>query len=341
VSEPDSSALYRAAGLVRTAVRSALADHACVIVALSGGVDSLTLLRATLLEGDGLRVIAGIVDHGLQEDSAAVAERVAVLASQLGCQEVHSLPVVVPETSAGPEAAAREARYHALTTLADRVRADRILLGHTLDDQAETVLLGLARGSGTRSLAGMSRQRGLLNRPLLGLRRHVLEQAAHYWELEPWLDPHNQESRFARVRVRQTVLPVLEAELGPGIAEALARTAGLAAQDADALDSLAEREYRIVAAHDGSLAVRPLQQAPAALASRVIRLWLRARGVPANDLSAGHIGAVLRLVHQYRGQGPLSLPGHLRVHRTGDSLWAVSVSNLNSEQPPAEESHDA
>ena len=142
------------------------------------------------------------------------------------------------QADGGPEAAARTARYAALQSEAAGRQAT-IWLGHTLDDQAESVLLGLARGSGPRSLAGMAARTGRLVRPLLGLRRSVTEQACAELDLDPWRDPHNDDPRFARVRVRRTVLPTLEAELGPGVAEALARTAALVRDDADLLDGLA------------------------------------------------------------------------------------------------------
>ncbi len=118
--------------------------------------------------------------------------------------------------------------------------AAAVMLGHTMDDQAETVLLGLARGSGARSLAGMQDASGRYLRPLLGLRRWQTGAACSALGLEPWADPQNCDPAYARTRVRQQVLPMMEELLGPGITEALARTADRLRADADALDALAD-----------------------------------------------------------------------------------------------------
>ncbi len=160
----------------------------------------------------------------------------------LGLDPVEVLAVTVG-TSGGPENAAREARYAALSEAAGRLGAAAVLLGHTRDDQAETVLLRLARGSGTRSLAGMPARTGIYRRPLLELGRGTTVAACAALGLVPWEDPHNLDGRYARVRVRRRLLPALEDELGPGVAEALARTAGLCRDDADALDAWAEEAY--------------------------------------------------------------------------------------------------
>ncbi|WP_116949348.1 tRNA lysidine(34) synthetase TilS [Jiangella endophytica] len=228
---------------VRRAVRTALADltdGATVLVACSGGADSLSLAAATawVAPRAGLRAGAVCVDHGLQTGSAERARSTAALLCGLGLDPVVTVHVDASRGPDGPEGNARSARYAALTTAAARTGAAAVLLGHTLDDQAETVLLGLARGSGTRSLSGMAERSGPLRRPLLGLRREVV-RAALPAGLTPWEDPHNEDDAYARARVRHRVLPVLEAELGPGVAQALARTAALARADADALDAAA------------------------------------------------------------------------------------------------------
>jgi hypoxanthine phosphoribosyltransferase len=138
----------------------------------------------------------------------------------------------------GPEAAARSARYAALDTAVRDLGLTAVLLGHTLDDQAETVLLGLARGAGARSLAGMAPVRGPYRRPCSTSSGRSSGGPATQAGLDPWEDPHNAARDFARVRVRSSVLPLLEAELGPGVAAALARTAAQLREDADALDAL-------------------------------------------------------------------------------------------------------
>src|SRR5262245_43174201 len=227
----------------RRAVREALADlspGSLALVALSGGADSLALLAAAAFEAPraSLRCGAIVVDHGLQADSASVAATTARQARDLGADPVE-VRRVDAEGPGGPEAAARAARRTALRAAADVHGAAAVLLGHTRDDQAETVLLGLVRGSGTRSLSGMAARDGLWRRPLLGLRREQTEAVCRDVGLDWWTDPHNADAALTRVRVRTRVLPVLEAELGPGIVDALARTADLSRADADLLDVLA------------------------------------------------------------------------------------------------------
>jgi tRNA(Ile)-lysidine synthase len=288
-----------------------------LLVACSGGPDSLALAAGAAVvarrRGDEVRAV--VVDHGLQPGSDAVATGVAeLLRSRVGI-ETAVVHVDVTDAGSGPEAAAREARYAALEQAAGP--RELVLLGHTLDDQAETVLLGLARGSGLRSLSGMAVVRGHFVRPLLGLRRAVTVACCAEFGLEPWLDPHNADGRFARVRVRQRVLPMLEAELGPGVAEALARTAELARADADLLDELAAEQAE--ATPDG-LSCRRLAELGGALRSRVLRAWLLGEG--AREVSASGVAAVSELVTDWHGQRWIDLPG-VRVRRTGDHLQVV------------------
>ena len=299
----------------RRAVRAVLPPDGLVLVALSGGPDSLALAAATAFEAAG-RAGAVIVDHGLQGGSAAVAERAADQARALGLDPVIVVAVTVG-TDGGPEAAARDARYRALSDAAASTGARAVLLGHTLDDQAETVLLGLARGSGATSLQGMEQVSGLYRRPLLGIRRSVTEQACVDAGLTAWNDPQNSDPAFTRVRVRSTVLPLLEAELGPGVAEALARTAEQLREDADALDHFAEEiveELADIAEAGISLPVSALASNPPALRQRLIRLAVQGEFHLA--LSRQHTLEVARLVTDWHGQGPLDLPG-LTVKREG------------------------
>jgi tRNA(Ile)-lysidine synthase len=310
---------------IRRAVREALAgspDAALVLVALSGGPDSLALAAATAFEAPraGLRAGAVVVDHGLQEGSADVAARAAGQARELGLDPVVVKTVTVG-AEGGPEAAARTARYAALAGAAAELGAAAVLLGHTLDDQAETVLLGLARGSGGASLSGMTASSSLANltylRPLLGIRRATTLQACLDAGLEPWHDPQNADLAFARVRVRESVWPMLERELGPGIAEALARTAEQAREDSEALDHFADEQVEELADHAEagiSLSVKGLEHNPAALRQRIIRLAVAAEfGV---SLSRAQTLEVARLVTGWHGQGSLDLPG-VRVVRQG------------------------
>jgi len=307
---------------VRLAVRRCLADLDAdastgpVLVACSGGPDSVALAAATAFEAPRAGRPAGAVtvDHGLQAGSAERAAALADHLRRLGLDPVEVATVEVG-SAGGPEAAAREARYHALDEAADRHGAAAVLLGHTLDDQAETVLLGLARGSGPRSLAGMPASRGRFVRPLLGLDRATVRAAARASTLPVWDDPHNADPAFARARVRDEVLPVLEKALGPGVPEALARTAALARADADALDGWAATAYDEALAGPGVLAVGTLAGLPPAVRSRVLRRAALAAGAPGTDLTAGHVAELDRLVTDWHGQGPLHLPGGVRADR--------------------------
>lgn len=266
-------------------------------VALSGGPDSLALTAAA---AGVLPTTALIVDHGLQPGSADVAEAARERAEALGCRRARVLRVEVG-VAGGPEAAARAARYAALEAGRDGAP---VLLGHTLDDQAETVLLGLGRGSGPRSIAGMRPCDPPWYRPLLTQRRALCGQACAELGLLPWDDPHNSDRRFTRVRLRLEVLPLLEGVLGGGVAEALARTATALREDTDTLDDLAAREPAAAAGAEG-LEVAAVAGLPAALRRRVLRGWLLGGG--ATGLTDGQIRAVDSLVTGWRGQGGVAV----------------------------------
>lgn len=299
---------------VRTALRRFLTTHntaETVAVACSGGADSLALAAATAHCGPrlGVAVHGLIVDHQLQPDSAEVARDTAATLQQLGCAQVRVLRVEVSGPG-GLEAAARRARYRALRQAAPP--GALVLLGHTLDDQAETVLMGLGRGSGPRSLAGMRELDPPWGRPLLRVRRTTTAAACAALGLRPWVDPHNSDPRFRRVRLRRDVLPLLEEVLGGGVAQALARTAEQLREDLDVLDELAER--LLAEAGQGSeLTLPPLAGQPAALRRRVLRRWLLDAGVP--ELTDGHLRAADDLIGRWAGQGALRLPGAIEVHR--------------------------
>jgi tRNA(Ile)-lysidine synthase len=291
-----------------------------LVTACSGGADSLALAFAAryVASRRDLKYAAVIIDHGLQQGSADIAARVRDQLDRLGYHDVTITAVQVDQSAAaGLEAAAREARYRALDTEA-RARSATLMLGHTLDDQAETVLLGLARGSGSRSLAGMASRAGHFVRPFLGIRRATTEQVCAELGLNPWQDPHNADRRFTRVRVRETVLPTLEAELGPGVAEALARTAELVRDDNELLDRLATEASRIEGmGGTDTLDCSALQAQPPALRRRIIRLWLLTHGL--GDLSLRHISAVESLVIDWHGQKAIQIPG-ATVTRTARRL---------------------
>jgi tRNA(Ile)-lysidine synthase len=299
---------------VRRAVRLALADvHGPVLVACSGGADSLALAAATAFVCRDQPAGLVTVDHGLQDGSANRAQQVAAFGYELGFDPVHTARVEVGRDG-GPEAAARQVRYSAL----DRVAAGAtVLLGHTLDDQAETVLLGLGRGSGPRSIAGMRAVDGRYRRPLLGVRRATTRAACLALGLAPWDDPHNADPSFRRVRLRHEVLPLLEEVLAGGVAEALARTALLLQQDLDALDQLCAGSDGRSERRD-ELPVAELAGKPTAVRSRVLRDWLAA--VCPHALSGVHLAALDALVVSWHGQGPIDLPGGYRVERASGTL---------------------
>lgn len=302
------------------AIRAACDPDRPWLVACSGGRDSLALAAAADLARPGA-VTALVVDHGLQPGSAEVAERVRERLTARGIA-VEVAPVVVGSTG-GPEAAARDARYRVLLDRAEAAGAE-LLLGHTRDDQAESVLLGLARGSGGRALSGMAprqvRDGVAVVRPLIDLRREVSGEVCDELGLDWWDDPHNDDPQFARSRVRNQVMPVLERELGPGVADALARTARQLREDADHLDALAAAALHGISPSPVDLRTDDLAALPAAIRTRVLRDWLRVRG--ATDLADAHVRAVDRLITDWRGQGPLDLPG-LRVERRGGRLYAA------------------
>ncbi len=301
-----------------------LPEGALVLVACSGGADSLALAAAAGFVAPRLGLRAGLVtvDHGLQEGSARRAREVVRLAEGLGLAPAQVRTVTVGREG-GPEAAAREARYGALAQAAAELGAATVLLGHTLDDQAETVLLRLARGSGTRSLAGMPGVSGIYRRPFLGITRARTREACAALGLEPWQDPHNDDPAFTRVRVRHDALPALTRALGPGVPAALARTARLCADDADALDSWADAVYERAARGPGRLDVAVLEAEPAAVRRRVVQRAAVAAGSPSAALAAVHIEEVDRLISAWHGQRAVDLPGGVSAFRRCGTLFVV------------------
>ncbi|GAA0379734.1 tRNA lysidine(34) synthetase TilS [Microbispora corallina] len=318
---------------VRRAVRLSLADvpsGALVLAACSGGADSLALAAALGFSAPRLGLRAGLltVDHGLQEGSAGRAADLVRLSPSLGLDPAEALTVAVGRAG-GPEAAARDARYAALSAAAGRLGAAAVLLGHTLDDQAETVLLRLARGSGTRSLSGMADVSGLYRRPLLGLTRSRTREACEALGLKPWDDPHNDDPAYGRVRVRRDLLPALSAALGPGVPEALARTARLCRDDADALDQWAGEVHDRARGPGGELSVSVLAAVPGAVRRRVIQRAAVEAGAPASALAAVHIEEAERLVTAWHGQKSAGLPGGVSVvRRCGTLIFAVDNVSL-------------
>lgn len=317
---------------IRVAVRRALTDiptGGLVLVACSGGADSLALAAATAFVAPRLGIRAGLVtiDHNLQPGSAQRADAVVAWASHAGLDPVRAVSVDVSGRPGGPEAAAREARYEALVALAKQERAPAVLFGHTRDDQAETVLLALARGAGPRGLSGMPAEREVdgvrLLRPLLDIGRAETRAACTVLGLTPWDDPHNVDPSYARARVRADVIPVLVRALGPAVVENLARTAALIAADTVALDEVARSALEEARTGTAMLSVAALARLVPAVRTRVLHFWARELGAPPAALSHRHVAALAALVTDWRGQGPVHLPGAIRVLRRDGSLRVV------------------
>jgi tRNA(Ile)-lysidine synthase len=326
---------------VRLAVRRALidlangADEGCagdnrglVLVAASGGPDSTALAATTAFEAPraGLRAGLVTVDHGWAPGSRERAADVAALGRRLGLEPVEVLDAPAPRRE-GP---AREVRRSALLAAAARAGAVSLLLGHSLDDQAETVLLRLARGSGSRSLAGMPAADGLIRRPLLGLRRRDLRACCEALGLPVWDDPANADPAFLRSRVRTELLPVLTEVLGPGAIPALARSAALLRADADGLDAAAAAIH----SRADPLAIRTLVGLEPAVRTRVLRRAAIAGGCPPTDLSAEHVAEMDRLVTRWHGQGPLTLPGGVAARRRDGRIEFVPGNAAAAKEGP-------
>ncbi len=311
-----------ATAAVRLAVRGALRECQpgdLVLVACSGGADSRSLAHALAVEAPAQRLAAGavVVDHGLRPGSVAEAGDVAADLTGDGLDPVAVVRVDVAPGSHGLEAAARDARYFALDEAAQRHGATLVLLGHTLEDQAEQVLLGLARGSGARSLSGMPAERGRYRRPLLGLQHAQTSASCARQGLRVVDDPMNRDAAFARVRARR-LLADLEEGLGPGVVAGLARSAALLRADADHLDGLADAAVECLDL--GPWPAHDLATLPSAVRSRVWRRLLIAAGTPAGQLGSRHTDACDRLLTHWRGQGPVHVPGGLLVIRSADRV---------------------
>ena len=307
---------------LRQAVRfwfEKLEPNSKVCIGVSGGADSLALAAAAKLESKNFSIdlVAVIVDHGLQANSAEIAEFAKQQLIKLGFQDIFVGKANVQITD-GLEASARRARYKVFQQAIETYNPNTFLLGHTKNDQAEGVLLGLARGSGTKSLSGMQEVSGIFVRPLLGIDRATTEIACHESNIEYWVDPHNSNQDFTRVRVRDNILPLLENDIGPGIIDALARSAKILREDATALDEWAENVFRQVEPMDIEISI--LATLPVAVRSRVLRMAIYAAGAPAGSISAAHLEPIEAFVSDWRGQGHTSLPGGVKVCRISGRL---------------------
>lgn len=313
-----------AQGHIRHAVRQTLTAHIRtgqkVLVAVSGGADSLALAAATEFEAKklGIKIAAAMIDHGLQKNSDRVAQKTSKQLESLGFEEIYVEKVSVGKKG-GMEAAAREARYLALESIRTKSKAAFVLLGHTASDQAESVLLGLVRGSGAKSLSGMSEKNGYLLRPLLAIERETTERFCVDSGITFWSDPQNQDQKFLRVLIRNKVLPFLEKQLGGSVAKALVRTSDQLREDDSYLDELALKKHRQLSSVSSALVsfdARQLAKLPAAILNRVVKRTLDGFG---RESSRVHVLSVVDLVLNWHGQKPLALPG-VRVVRKANII---------------------
>jgi tRNA(Ile)-lysidine synthase len=321
---------------MRNAVRACI-EPTPIVVGCSGGPDSLALTAAAAWVADhlGIVITAAIIDHGLQAESADVAQQAAEACRMLGVADVVVQRVHVG-THGGMEAAARDARRAALQVIAVQRGSEQILLAHTREDQAETVLLRLARGAGARSLAAMRTCATPWHRPLLDTSRTnvhaVATEVCAPLGITPWRDPHNLDRAFARVRVR-SLLDELVADLGPGIVHGLTRSASLLGDDADLLDRWADAEYARVVEVSGSEVcsdVAALMELPRALRTRVLRRMHAELVGPDTELSFDHVGQLDQYITTWHGQGPTRLPGGVRAEVAYERLCLRREPNPES-----------
>ncbi|WP_431814214.1 tRNA lysidine(34) synthetase TilS [Kocuria sp. cx-455] len=295
-----------------------------VLVACSGGPDSLALAAAAAhwARRGTVRLGAAVIDHQMQPGSHEVAGATVRVLQDMGLEPVISRRVTVDRAGYGPEMAARLARYAALNDIAAQLHAEAVLMGHTRNDQAETVLLGLARGSGTRSLSGMSsrhtREGVLYLRPFLNVTRQETETICRAEGLDPWHDPSNSDTALMRSRIRHRVLPFLEEHLGPGISDALARTASVLEADADFLDEQAAEFFRRArvepaAASAVELDCQAVQEAPAAMRRRMLAQACIAAGGETPTFE--RLSALEGFALGHGAAGPLQMAGKVTVWR--------------------------
>ena len=310
------------------------------LIGCSGGADSLCLVGCAVKQG--WRVHAVVIDHGLQAGSADVATRAAHVCQALGA----TAEVVKVSPREATEAAAREERYRALGQVAQERGGLPVLVAHTGDDQAESLLLGLARGAGLGSIAGMppilfhhpavDAGATALGRPLLAVRRDNTIGACAELGITPWHDPTNTSGDNLRSRVRTQLIPQIRSVLGEAAVDNAIATAAMTRTDEDYLARQAAEALKECEPHDASidnpgssdstsLDITTYLRQPRALRGRIIKQWLQHRAGP---LTRAHVTAIDALATQWHGQGGVAIPwartpappGRLLVVRRHDEL---------------------
>jgi len=315
---------------MQNAVQNLLKDFDAgdlVLVGCSGGADSLALAWTTLVVGKRLEIKTGavIVDHQLIPESNSVALNAKKQCEELGIQEVIVKKVNVEQTHEGLEAAARIARYEAFENVLHETNAQAILLAHTQDDQAETVLMRLTRGSGAKSLSGMAQVSGKYLRPFLHLRKKLVHDSLDLIGLKAWQDPANTDHQFLRVKVRHELMPKIVEVLGESAISSLDKTSQLLRLDNQALEELAQQFFESQKnVKINGLEISELEKLPEAIRTRVLRIFAIASGVHPGPFSFEHIEAIDALVKNWHGQGNVDLPGFIQATRVNGSLRFVA-----------------
>ena len=315
---------------MQNAVQNLLKDFEAgdsLLVGCSGGADSLALAWTALVVGKRLELKIGviIVDHQLIPESSSVALNAKKQCEDLGIEEVIIKKVNVEQNHEGLEAAARIARYEAFENVLQETNAQVILLAHTQDDQAETVLMRLTRGSGAKSLSGMAQVSGKYLRPFLHLRKKLVHDSLDLIGLKAWQDPANTDHQFLRVKVRHELMPKIVEVLGESAISSLDKTSQLLRLDNQALEDLAQQFFESQKdVKTNGLEISELEKLPEAIRTRVLRICAIASGVHPGPFSFEHIEAIDALVKNWHGQGNVDLPGFIQATRVNGSLRFVA-----------------
>jgi len=300
-----------------------------ILVACSGGADSLALAWTSqvVTKRIGLNLIAVIIDHQLIKESTQVAQDAKKKCEDFGIEKVVIKQIEVKDDKDGLEAAARKARYEAFEELVNEFNAKAVLLAHTQDDQAETMLMRLTRGSGAKSLSAMKEVSGKYLRPFLHIRKQVLVDALEKENISYWQDPANTNYKFLRAKVRHELMPKLIEVLGDSAIDSLDRTSGLLKEDNEALESIALESYEKL---NKELKVQELEKLPTAIRKRVIKIAALNSGVTPGPFSFEHIEAIDALVTNWRGQGNVDLPGFIQASRVDQTIRFISSRKTSS-----------